>query len=144
MLYKAQGAVSGANFAAGMARRIEAMGREPEPHELEALIWAALKDGRKVTSEQTMWGWQTLRLLNRQILETFEEFDVYLCPVMGTPPFNFTGQPSLSLPLHMSASGLPIGMMFTGRYGDEATLFRLAAQLEKEMPWAGRQSKVWN
>jgi len=173
MLYKAQAAVSGANFAAGMARRIEAMGREPEPHELEALTWAVLKGGRKVTGEQTMWGWQTLRLLNRQVLETFEEFDVYLSPVMGTPPpevgfidpvnleprevnkrqgkvfpftppFNFSGQPSLSLPLHMSASGLPIGMMFTGRYGDEATLFRLAAQLEKEMPWADRKPQLWN
>lgn len=173
MLYKAQAAVSSANFAAGMARRIEAMGREPEPHELEALTWAALKGGRKVTGEQTMWGWQTLRLLNRQVLETFEEFDVYLSPVMGTPPpevgfidpvnleprevnkrqgkvfpftppFNFSGQPSLSLPLHMSASGLPIGMMFTGRYGDEATLFRLAGQLEKEMPWADRKPQLWN
>jgi len=61
-----------------------------------------------------------------------------------TPPFNFTGQPSLSLPLWQSESGLPIGMMFTGRYADEATLFRLAAQLEKELPWAARKPAVWN
>jgi amidase len=39
---------------------------------------------------------------------------------------------------------LPIGMMFTGRYGDEAALFRLAGQLEKEMPWIGRKPPVWN
>ena len=57
--------------------------------------------------------------------------------------FNFTGQPSLSLPLGMSAQGLPIGMMFTGRYADEATLYRLAGQLEKEMPWAQRRPQVW-
>jgi amidase len=61
-----------------------------------------------------------------------------------TPPFNFTGQPSLSLPLHQSAEGLPIAMMFTARYADEATLFRLAGQLEKEMPWKDRRPQVWN
>jgi amidase len=44
----------------------------------------------------------------------------------------------------MSASGLPIGMMFTARYADEATLYRLAGQLEKEMPWAARKPKYWN
>ncbi len=60
-----------------------------------------------------------------------------------TPPFNFSGQPSLSLPLEMSANGLPIGMMFTARFGDEATLFRLAAQLEKEAPWKARKPMVW-
>jgi len=42
----------------------------------------------------------------------------------------------------MSAQGLPIGMMFTGRYADEATLYRLAGQLEKEMPWAKRRPQV--
>ena len=60
-----------------------------------------------------------------------------------TPPANFTGAPSISLPLAWSASGLPIGLQFTARYGDEATLFRLAGQLEKEMPWAARRPKVW-
>ena len=55
-----------------------------------------------------------------------------------TPPYNVTGQPSLSLPLGMSRDGLPIGMMFTARYSDEATLFRLAAQLEQARPWSDR------
>ena len=49
----------------------------------------------------------------------------------------------MSLPLAESASGLPIGLMLTARYGDEATLFRLAGQLEKELPWAARRPKVW-
>ncbi|MDP2012515.1 MAG: amidase family protein, partial [Phenylobacterium sp.] len=60
-----------------------------------------------------------------------------------TPPMNFSGQPSISLPLEMDSSGLPIGMMFSSRYADEATLFRLAAQLEKEAPWKGRRPAVW-
>jgi amidase len=52
-----------------------------------------------------------------------------------TPVFNATGQPAMSVPLHWNDGGLPIGMHFAGRYGDEATLFRLAGQLEKASPW---------
>ncbi|MFW6049623.1 MAG: amidase [Myxococcota bacterium] len=56
-----------------------------------------------------------------------------------TPVANFTGQPSMSVPLWWNAQGLPIGTMFTARLGDEATLFRLAAQLERARPWAHRR-----
>ena len=56
-----------------------------------------------------------------------------------TPLFNVTGQPAVSLPLHWNAAGLPIGMHFVARWGDEATLFRLAAQLEQAKPWFARR-----
>ena len=52
-----------------------------------------------------------------------------------TPVFNVTGQPAMSMPLHWNDEGLPIGMHFVGKWGDEATLFRLAGQLEKAKPW---------
>ncbi len=59
-----------------------------------------------------------------------------------TPVANFTGQPSMNVPLYWSPDGLPIGTMFTARFGDEATLFRLAAQLEQAHPWKGRVPPV--
>jgi len=167
-LYRIRGAVSGANFAAGMARAIAEVGREPREDELEPLTWAALQASRQVTGEQAFWALQELRMMARSIVARFDDFDAYLCPVMSAPPppigfsdpaqvapaeinrrqgalypytamFNFTGQPSISLPLAISETGLPVGMMLTARYGDEATLFRLAGQLEKELPWAGRR-----
>jgi amidase len=171
-LFASRGPAAAANFAAGMARLIETVGREPEPDELEPLTWAALKAGRRQTGPDVMRSLQETRMLNRKTLAFFEDVDVYLCPVLGTPvpeigfidpvnleprevnrrqgrtfpftpPFNFSGQPSLSLPLETDSNGLPIGMMFSGRYADEATLFRLAAQLEKEAPWKARRPQVW-
>jgi len=171
-LFASRGPAAAANFAAGMARLIELVGHEPEEDELEPLTWASLKAGRRQTGADVMRSLQETRMLNRATLAFFEDVDVYLTPVLGTlvpeigfidpvnleprevnrrqgrtfpytPPFNFSGQPSMSLPIEVDANGLPIGMMFTARYADEATLFRLAAQLEKEAPWKDRRPQVW-
>ena len=171
-LYAASSAVLGSNFAFAMRERVVALGREPNPEELEALTWRNWKGGERYPGFEVMRGWQTMKAFTRQIFHEFTQFDVLLTPVLSTPvpkvgfidpvrleprevdkrqaqtfgftpPFNMTGQPSLSLPMTHSANGLPVGMMFTGKWGDEATLYRLAGQLEQAHPWIGRRPSVW-
>ncbi|HEX3916689.1 MAG TPA: amidase family protein [Caulobacteraceae bacterium] len=171
-MWGAQNAFSGANFAAGMRRMIEASGREPQGDDFEGLTWASWKGGQRAGGMDALADMQSLRMLARQALQLWETYDVFLTPTMAAPPpklghlspvlnaprdigrrngeffsypgvANMTGQPSISLPLAWSSDGLPMGMMFTSRYADEATLFRLAAQLEKEAPWKDRRPGVW-
>ncbi|HUL05924.1 MAG TPA: hypothetical protein VLV76_06290, partial [Candidatus Acidoferrum sp.] len=56
--------------------------------------------------------------------------------------FNGTGHPALSLPLHVSRAGLPIGLQFVAGFGREAKLLRLAAALEQAQPWSGRRPAI--
>ena len=171
-LWGAQNAFSGANFAAGLRRMIQESGREPEDDAFEPLTWASWKGGQRAGGMDAMADAQNLRVLARAALQLYETFDVFLTPTLAAPPppigylspvlnsprdvgrrngeffsfpgvANMTGQPSISLPLAWSAEGLPMGMMFTARYADEATLLRLAAQLEKAAPWKDRRPPVW-
>ncbi len=171
-LYKAQGIVAAANAAASLRALVARVGREPNEDELEPLTWDGMRKGEQLTGERVMRAWGSLRVLCRGLLQLFEEVDVFLTPVMGTPPpeighidpvkleprelrrrqarlfpftppCNFTGQPAMSVPLAESAAGLPLGMQFAARYADEATLFRLAAQLEEAKPWRLRRQQIW-
>lgn len=62
--------------------------------------------------------------------------------IPNTPVFNVTGQPSVSLPLHWTPEGLPVGMMFTARFADDARLLQLAAQIEQAQPWFGKRPPI--
>jgi amidase len=147
------------------------LGRPVTEDEVEPLTWALIGLGRALTAAQYLAAVQALQRITRQIADSFEQIDVLLTPTLGeppaplgtfdsppgeplvglfrcaayvpfTPPFNVTGQPAISLPLHWNEAGLPIGVQFVGRFGDEETLLSLAGQLEQAAPWAGRRPPV--
>jgi len=86
------------------------------------------------------------RLNAGKLLRTFADIDALAEDTFAfipcLPLFNATGQPAMSVPLCWNDEDLPIGMHFVGRYGDEAALFRLAAQLEQARPWFDRVPPV--
>jgi amidase len=172
-LYKAQGFVSGSVAVVGYEEWAEKMGRPLDESTLEWLALIGYRGAKQIQPRDVAWGLQTIRLIGREVLALYRGFDVLLQPMQITPPpplgfldptmvrarefnrrqgqtfgltpvANLTGQPSMSVPMGLSADRLPIGMMFSGRYSDEATLFRLAAQLEQAAPWIDRKPPVWN
>jgi amidase len=143
------------------------LGRLPDEGELEPVTLAYDERGREVTAAEYLGAVQYFQVLARQIAEFMREYDVLLTPTLGMPPLplgsfaptqedplainvatafvpftplsNTTGQPAMSVPLFWNNAGLPIGTHFVARFGDEATLFRLASQLEQARPWANRR-----
>ncbi|MBC9711087.1 amidase [Streptomyces sp. TRM66268-LWL] len=121
--------------------------------------------GRGVGSERFLEALQEIQLRGAQAMVATQAYDAVLSPTLALPPQrpewfkelgpeadlhrqflaspyaaaqNVTGQPSASVPLHWSAEGLPIGVMLTGRLGEDAQLLSLCAQLEAAKPWSGR------
>ncbi|MGV8996046.1 MAG: amidase [Parvibaculaceae bacterium] len=150
----------------------ERRGRPPKDDELQGLTWGFYEIGKSITAGQFLDLRTKAQAMSRRIAQFMNGYDVTLSPTLAQPPVlnglldlnerdalkgflpladytpfamvqNLTGQPSMSLPLHWSADGLPIGMLFSARFGDEATLFRLAAQLEAARPWANKHPKIW-
>jgi amidase len=151
---------------------IRQVGRAPAPDELEPLTRAYWDAGEKVSAGQYLLAVGELQRFSRTVARFLAEYDLWLTPTMSTPPppigvitstpdeplraleagaptvayplvvANITGNPAMSVPLHWNAEGLPIGVHFLGRFGDEATLFRLASQLEAARPWIGRRPPV--
>ncbi|HEY4545462.1 MAG TPA: amidase family protein [Pedomonas sp.] len=160
-----------ASVAANIQARQAATGIAPGPDVLEAVTLVYYQIGLKTTGIDFANANNVLQEAALTISRFMDSYDVLLTPTLATPPveigrlslsnpnieayyqaagtftaftgiFNMTGQPAMSVPLAMSRSGLPIGVQFAGRYGDEATLFRLAGQLEQAAPWAGRRPSI--
>lgn len=84
------------------------------------------------------------RLRSRSLIrKAADEISKTLFDWIPYPPiFNLTGAPAMSVPLHWTPDGLPVGIMFAARLGEDATLFRLAGQLERAQPWADKRPPV--
>jgi amidase len=143
------------------------LGRPPRDDELEITTRELVEHGRQITAVQLMHAVDQLHSASRDIAPFFDRYHAWLTPTLAQPPLalgllnqsyggamewwrydlsfnpwnalaNLTGNPAMSVPLAWDGEGLPIGVLFMGRYGDEATLFGLAGQLEQAYEWAGR------
>ena len=81
-----------------------------------------------------------VRAAMRAILAQLAETALERTP--NTQLFNQTGQPAISLPLHQTPEGLPVGVQFAARFAEEALLVRVASQIEAARPWKDRVPKV--
>jgi len=155
-------------FIRGMAMLT---GQTPTQEHFEPLTWALYELSQKWSATDYALAVTSLQSVSRVIARFMIDYDAWLTPTLSKPPVplgwmesrpedpmaplarageyvpftpvcNFTGQPAMSVPLVWSREGLPVGTHFIGRFGDEATLFRLAAQLERARPWADRRPPV--
>jgi amidase len=143
-------------------------GRPARADDVERVTWLTGQKGEQLTAADYVRATQTAHRLGRQMAAFHERHDVLLTPGLASLPvklgwldmmmedveeywrrvfafspftvwFNITGQPAMVLPLGQAAAGLPLAVQLVGRFGDEATLFRLAGQLEKARPWISRR-----
>jgi amidase len=144
---------------------VRRLGRAPTDDDLEPLTHAYWEQGRQVSAARYLLAIEDCQAFARGVAEFLTDIDVWLTPTLSAPPApigeivstpdeplralevggrtvayagvvaNITGNPAMSVPLFHNRDGLPIGVHFLGRFGDEATLFRLAGQLEAARPW---------
>ena len=146
-------------------------GRAPAPGELETVVAKSAALAEDIDGASYMAAVHTAHRIGRQMGAFHEDWDVLLTPGLGTLPpklgwldmmmedleeywrrvfsfspftvwFNLTGQPAMMIPLGRTESGFPVAVQAIARFGDEATLFRLASQLEAARPWIGRKPRL--
>jgi amidase len=148
------------------------LGRTLGPDDLDADNWRVTEIGRSVTATQFIAATDAYNVFRREMMAWWSGgFDLLVTPTITRPaprvgeivpsadkpmdafmrsgsllpfcvPFNVTGQPAISLPLHMTADGLPVGVQLVADAGREDVLFRVAAQLEAEVRWSERRPPV--
>jgi len=160
-----------ASLLVSLEDRAEALGRELEESDVEAGTWGMAMAGRGRSAADYVRAVKGIHHIGRQVARFQANYDVILTPTMALPPtplgtlslsspnpganieallqtigfcqvFNASGSPAMSVPLTWNEAGLPIGIQFAGRFGDEGTLFRLAGQLEQARPWFDRRPPI--
>ncbi|MCP9980677.1 amidase [Actinomadura madurae] len=164
------GGVRAAVLAAGtLATWGARLGRPLGERDVEPATWEMAERGRAVSAERYAIAITEAQARARRIHLWWEDFDLLLTPTLActptriepdatslaelvrraapwrafAPPFNFTGQPAVSLPVARSDDGLPIGVQLVARYGREDLLLGVAAELEQAVPWAHERPRIW-
>jgi len=157
-----------ANVAASLEARAAALGQTLAESQVERMTWDRVADARTFSATDYAAAMRVVHAVGRVVARFMQRYDIILSPTMCAPPwplgvldmmttdanaylravfasigftslFNSSGNPAMSVPLAWSSSGLPLGVQFAARFGEEGTLFRLAARLEAARPWAGRR-----
>jgi amidase/6-aminohexanoate-cyclic-dimer hydrolase len=157
-----------ANVRAAALDRAAELGRELQPGDVEPVTYGMILQAESAGAADYARAIRVIHAAGRRVARFLEDWDVLLTPTMATPPLelgllslsrsdfdayaadvqrtvgftsllNATGNPAMSVPLVWNDAGLPIGTQFIGRYADEATLYRLASQLEQARPWFDRR-----
>ncbi len=157
-------AVWSAGVAADLDALEPLVRRKLTADDVEPLTWALYQMGRAVTAPAYLAAWRWLQATARALAAAWTTMDVWLTPTITQPPpplgfyasapgnplegifkaagivpftapFNVTGQPAISLPVHVAAGNLPVGVQLVGAYAREDLLLRLAAQLEAARPF---------
>jgi amidase/6-aminohexanoate-cyclic-dimer hydrolase len=157
--------------ALALDARAAKLGRAVTEADVEPVTWYFYRQGKATSALAYAAARAAFDQAGRVMAEFQRTYDVILSPTLAKPPVklgllslspasfddyvrevstfgpftaiaNICGQPAMSVPLYWSPDGLPIGVMFAGRSGDEATLFRLAGQLETARPWFNRRPPV--
>lgn len=150
----------------------ETLGREVTAQDIEPVNWALIERARHVTAVDYAAAENAVYAFRRSLQQWWADgWDLLLTPTVAepppplaefdnnpghptapmrrggefaafTPPFNMSGQPAISLPLHRNADGLPVGVQLAAAYGREDVLIRVAAQLESAHPWAFHRPSI--
>lgn len=151
-------------------RLAERVGRKVTERDLLPFNWALLERARAMSALDHAAAIAAIRWHNQQIQRELLPFDVFLTPTLTQPPrpvgywdmneadvdrynakwtdaafmfaFNLSGLPAMSVPAAWTTEDVPIGVQLVGRWADEATILRLAAQIESARPWAARRPRV--
>jgi len=161
----------GGGLSAGIDAISKLTRQTPSRELFEGLTWALYVAGKNVSASDYLQGKDLFNGASREMGRFHETYDVWITPTLGRPPekngvFDFdntdltksfepqidyvpftamqnvTGQPAMNIPLYWNKDNLPIGTQFVAPFGDELTLLKLAAQLEKSNPWFDRYAKI--
>ena len=159
--------IIGANLKSGLDYIGRVRGRPVTPEEVEPQTWRFAHVGGEFSAADLVSAITIVHMAGRAFGRFMTQFDAVLSPTLPLPPpslgyldtslsgevfaerlvpfiaftsfYNNVGCPAISLPLHEHADGLPLGVMLAAGFGDEATLIRLASQIEQATPWFDQQ-----